>query len=62
MSIKDMDYAEAEVRVLADTIQSAGKKLKVAMDGGPDSPDVVLTPEEATIVYRLLKEQLGVVL
>jgi hypothetical protein len=45
-----------EVALLRMAIKSAGAKLKAAMLEGPDGPDCILTPAEATIVYRLLTE------
>ena len=44
------------VETLKDTIKSAGEKLRRGMNGGPDSDHVVLTPAEATVIYRLLTE------
>jgi hypothetical protein len=57
MSIRIMD----DLDLLMATIRSATAKLKVAVDEGPESPNVVLTPAEATVVYRLFTEQLGLV-
>lgn len=44
---------------LTAVLKSAAKKLKAGMDEGPGGPDVVLTTEEAALVYRLMTEGAG---
>lgn len=44
---------------LKAVLDSAAKKLKAGMDEGPGGPDVVLTTEEATLVYRLMTDGAG---
>jgi hypothetical protein len=46
-------------KILVDSINSAGIKLGRAMRQGPEGPGATLTPEEATVVYRILTEKLG---
>lgn len=45
--------------ILIVSIKSAAKKMKASMDEGPDGPPCVLTSSEATIIYRVLTEQMG---
>jgi hypothetical protein len=53
---------EAELRrlmasAMAELMASAMAKLKAGMDEGPDGDSVVLTPAEATLIYRLLNRE-----
>ncbi len=45
--------------LMVDDVNSAGRKLRVAMEEGPDGLGCWLTPSEATVVFRLLTEQFG---
>lgn len=47
---------EQEIKMLLET---AIKALKRGMDDGPDGEPVTLTPAEATVLYRVLSERLG---
>lgn len=38
--------------VILLTFRSAKEKLKKGLDDGPEGPPVILTPAEATIIYR----------
>lgn len=44
---------------MLETLQSAARKLHGGMKDGPFGPDVALTTAEATVLYRILTEQLG---
>ena len=52
----DMEMAAS----LNRSINSALDKLQTSMDDGPDGDPAVLTPAEATTLYRILTEVYGV--
>ncbi len=45
---------------LLETLRSGIRKLKVGMDTGPFGDDVTLNPGEATLIYRILVEEMGI--
>jgi len=49
-----------QMNALVTSMASALDKLKAGMESGPEGDPVSLTPAEATVVYRLLTEQLGI--
>lgn len=52
--------AEATAEQMRVTLDGALDKMKVSMDGGPEGPSAVLTPQEATVLYRSLTEVFGI--
>lgn len=52
--------AEATAEQMRVTLDGALDKLKAAMDGGPEGSSAVLTPQEATVLYRSMTEVFGV--
>jgi hypothetical protein len=53
------DEDQEIVDILTSSIQSAARKMRASMSEGPDGPDCILTANEATIIYRILTEQVG---
>jgi hypothetical protein len=54
-----MDMSQSEY--LKRTVNNALDKLKASMDTGPGGDNAVLAADEATLVYRLITERLGVI-
>lgn len=52
--------AEETAELMRVTIDGALDKLKASMDGGPEGSSAVLTPQEATVLYRSLTEVFGI--
>ena len=48
------------VDIVTQTMRNAMRKMRAARDGGPSCGDVVLTANEATIIYRMMTEVVGV--
>lgn len=48
-----------DTEIMVNSVNSAAAKLRAGMNSGPDGDPVVLTPAEATVIYRLLTEQFG---
>lgn len=49
-----------DTEIMVNSVNSAAAKLRAGMNSGPDGDHpVVLTPAEATVIYRLLTEQFG---
>jgi hypothetical protein len=44
--------------IILNKIESAGLKLKKCFEEGPEADPAVLTPEEATVIYRILTEKM----
>lgn len=53
---------DEQIQRLAETLQSAVSKIKTSMDSGPaecGGESATLTPNECTVLYRLMTEQCG---